>query len=99
MYVLVQRSAATVPLDIGRAANPSSRWQGHLKGHRSDMPRYARWSVFFEQLLDLYVVPVGEMHGPPIPGFPVTAGAVESQLIGLAQDAYPGLLNREDVGR
>ncbi|GAA4014213.1 hypothetical protein GCM10022631_27440 [Deinococcus rubellus] len=99
VYILVQRSAPTIPLYIGRATNPLSRWQSHLKGHRNGLPRYARWTAFFEQPLDLFVVPVCEMYGPPIPFFPVTAGAVESQLISLGQDAYPGLLNREGVGR
>lgn len=63
------------------------------------MPCYVRWNAYFKEPLDLFVVAVTEMHGPPIPDFPVTAGAVEAQMISLAQDAHPGLLNREGVGR
>ena len=42
--------------------------------------------------LTLLVVPVAAITRPPIPGFPVTLGAVEYQLVGLVQDAHPGRL-------
>lgn len=99
VYVLVRRSAPLVPLYIGRAANPGRRWQGHFRDYRKGVKKDVRWSGYFADSLDLFVVPVSEMLSPPIPCFPVTAGAVESQLISLAQDAYPGLSNREGVGR
>lgn len=99
VYVLVRRSEPTMPLYIGRAANPLVRWRTRLSELRRARPRYQRWAVLFRDPLDLYVVPATRMQGPPIPSFPVTAGAVESQLISLAQDAVPGLLNRDGVGR
>jgi len=99
VYVLVRRSAPTRPVYIGQSVHPYSRWQGHLREIRLEKGRYAAWTVFLAEPLDLYVVPVAAMRGPPIPGFPVTAGAVEHQLISLGQDAYSGLLNQDGVGR
>ncbi|AIZ45126.1 hypothetical protein QR90_08440 [Deinococcus radiopugnans] len=99
VYVLVRRSEPTTPLYIGRAADPLVRWRTHLSELQRARPRSHRWAALFRDPLDLYVVPVTRMQEPPIPGFPVTAGAVESQLISLAQDAAPGLLNRDGVGR
>lgn len=99
VYLLVSRDTPLIPLYIGRARNPVTRWQGHLRACVGGAPGYARWAAHFAGSLDLYVVPVNEMVAPPIPGFPVTAGAVEAQLISLAQDAHPGLLNRDGVGR
>jgi len=99
VYVLVRQSAPTRPIYIGRAVNPVSRWQSHLRSIQKQAGRYDAWSAVFAEPLDLYVVPVAEMQGPPIPCFPVTTGAVEHQLISLGQDAFPGLLNRDGVGR
>lgn len=99
VYILVRRGAPLIPLYIGRARNPVTRWQRHLRASVSGAPGYARWPTPFAGPLDVYVVPVDAMTAPPIPGFPVTAGAVEAQLISLAQDAHPGLLNKDGVGR
>ena len=99
VYVLVRRSAPTQPVYIGRAGNPIARWQSHLRKVQKGEGSYSPWTAIFAEPLDLYVVPVAEMQGPPIPCFPVTAGAVENQLISLGQDAFPGLLNRDGVGR
>lgn len=99
VYVLVHRDAPTLPLYIGRAAQPVKRWEAHLRSLTESTPRTDAWRMHFQQPLDLYVVPVTAMHGPPIPCFPVTVGAVEAQLISLAQDTSPALLNREGVRR
>jgi hypothetical protein len=99
VYVLVRRSAPTRPLYIGKAGNPVTRWQSHLRKIQQGGGSYGAWTVLFADPLDLYVVPVFAMQSPPIPCFPVTLGAVENQLISLSQDAFPGLLNRDGVGR
>lgn len=99
VYVLVRRSAPTRPVYIGKSVHPYSRWQGHLREIQQGKGRYGAWTAFLAEPLDLYVVPVAAMRGPPIPGFPITAGAVEHQLISLGQDAFSGLLNRDGVGR
>lgn len=99
VYILVRRDAPTMPIYVGRAAQPVSRWEGHLRSLMDSTPRKDAWRAHFQHDLDLYVVPVTAMQGPPIPGFPVTVGAVEAQLISLAQDTSPALLNREGVRR
>lgn len=99
VYVLVHRDSPAAPVYVGRAAQPVKRWEGHLRGLTQSTPRTDAWRVHFQEPLDLYVVPVTAMQGPPIPCFPVTVGAVEAQLISLAQDTNPALLNREGVGR
>lgn len=99
VYVLVRRDAPTMPLYVGRAAQPVKRWEGHLRSLLKSTARTEAWMVHFQQPLDLYVVPVTAMQGPPIPCFPVTVGAVEAQLISLAQDTSPALLNHEGVRR
>ncbi|GGR61147.1 hypothetical protein GCM10008959_23820 [Deinococcus seoulensis] len=99
VYILVRRDAPTMPIYVGRAAQPVSRWKGHLRSLLESTSRADAWRAHFQHDLDLYVVPVTAMQGPPIPGFPVTVGAVEAQLISLAQDTSPALLNREGVRR
>lgn len=99
VYILVRRDAPTMPIYVGRAAQPVSRWEGHLRSLLESTPRADAWRAHFQYDLDLYVVPVTAVSGPPIPGFPVTVGAVEAQLISLAQDTSPALLNREGVRR
>ncbi|MGM9322246.1 GIY-YIG nuclease family protein [Deinococcus aquaticus] len=99
VYVLVAREAPTTPLYVGRALNPVQRWQSHLRALAAPSAHSTAWQAHFTGPLDLYVIPVAEMKGPPIPCFPLTAGAVESQLISLAQDVSPVLLNREGVRR
>lgn len=96
-----------VPVYVGKADDPIRRWNGHLDGLRKGQKSYARWRT---ALLDpdgraaadltLMVIPVAAINRPPIPGFPLTLGALEYQLVGLIQDAYPGrLLNVEGRGR
>ena len=104
IYVLLAETATgSVPAYVGRAADPLARWTQHLAGLERGRGAYARWR---RALLDaqghavhglrLLVVPVSEVTAPPLPGFPVTVGALEYQLVGLAVDAYPGrLLNHE----
>ena len=99
VYVLVRRDIPTLPLYVGRAAHPVKRWESHLRSLAESTPRMDAWRAHFQHPLDLYVVPVTSMQGPPIPYFPVTVGAVEAQLISLAQDLSPALLNREGVRR
>lgn len=108
VYVLFSAEyGQDVPVYVGQASNPVSRWNGHIEGLRKGQKSYARWrAALFDTegravaALTLLVVPVAAITRPPIPGFPVTMGAVEYQLVGLAQDAYPGrLLNSEGRGR
>jgi hypothetical protein len=92
-----------VPVYIGKTDAPGDRWATHLHCLESGQGSYRRWR---QLLLDgggcarydmsLLVAPLSAVATPPIPGFPVTAGSVEYQLIGLASDAYPAtLLNCE----
>lgn len=108
VYVLFATAAdGTAPVYIGKAENPVVRWAQHLDGWQKGARGYGRWRA---ALLDpddraladltLLVVPVADVRTPPIPGFPVTLGALEYQLVGLAADAFPGrLLNSEGKAR
>jgi hypothetical protein len=108
VYLLfVEGKEVLVPVYIGRADDPVVRWDQHLDGWLAGKRSYAAWR---KELLDkdgrskdnllLLVVPASAITRPPIPGFPTTAGSVEYQLVGLAEDAFPGrLLNHEGKGR
>lgn len=94
---------------VGKAANPWRRWQGgHLKKLREVVKRqvnssYTRWVDLFEttdRMIYLICIDEREINFSPIPEFPNTVGAIEYQLISLAQDCFPEyLLNQEGVGR
>lgn len=98
-----------MPLYIGKSENPFSRWvNGHLRRLReehngSQTGSYAALQKALKvnpEGLQLFCVNEDDILFPPIPGFPTTAGAVEYQLVGLAQDAFPGmLLNKEGAAR
>ena len=108
VYVLLAETVeGPVPVYIGKADSPLRRWRQHLEGWCLGTRSYAKWR---EVLLDpdglarddltLLIVPATSIDRPPIPGFPMTIGAVEYQLVGLAEGAYPGrLLNDEGRGR
>jgi hypothetical protein len=108
IYVLLaDMEGETTPVYIGKADDPSVRWRQHLDGWTCGTGCYARWR---QALLDaegrvrydltLLVVPAGAIAQPPLPGFPITIGSVEYQLVGLAADGFPGqLLNSEGQGR
>lgn len=106
IYLLCEDTTLPVPRYIGRAKDPLKRWKGHLKAFQKGEKNYALWQA---QLLSdsqarmnlvLYVIPVAQVTAPPIPGFPVTVGALEYQLISLAEDAFETpLLNFEGKKR
>ncbi len=108
IYILFADSdGEDTPVYIGKADNPLTRWRQHLDGWAKGMGSYARWRT---ELLDcnsgvrsdlmLLVVPVDVVTQPPIPGFPLSMGSLEYQLVGLAEAAYPGrLFNSEGKGR
>lgn len=98
----------TLPVYVGKAANPWKRWNtGHLQGlrqaYRTNTGRYTSWLKLFDQHpepLHLICLHETEILFPPLPEFPSGVGAVEYQLISLAADAYPEtLLNNEGVAR
>jgi hypothetical protein len=108
LYVLLHgEGESAVPVYIGRAADPVSRWRGHLAGFARGVGVYSAWRRALLRpdgtaaaLLRLVVIPVSGVTAPPIAGFPATVGALEYQLVGLASDAYPGhLLNHEGKAR
>lgn len=112
MYLYIvclgSESEPTIPVYVGKAANPWKRWNtGHLaalrQAYRTNIGRYTRWIALFEQHPEtLYLMCLHESHiqFPPLPDFPLGVGAVEYQLISLAADAYPEtLLNDEGVAR
>jgi hypothetical protein len=108
IYVLFAvEDAGPVPVYVGKSGDPQTRWRAHISGLTAGSGLYARWR---RALLDpdgraatdlvLLVVPETAITRAPIPGFPLTVGAVEYQLVGLAGDAYPGrLLNGEGQER
>jgi hypothetical protein len=108
VYVLFgEDGEGRVPLYVGKSDAPRSRWETHLKSFAQGEGVYRKWR---QALLDgagtarfdlwLLIVPASRITAPPIPGFPVTVGSVEYQLVALAADAFPGrLLNSEGRGR
>lgn len=108
VYILFADSTAgPVPVYVGKADDALTRWAQHLDGWTAGRGSYARWR---RELLDeggrcrddlfLLIVPRAAITHPPIAGLPATVGAVEYQLVALAEDAYPGwLLNHEGRGR
>jgi hypothetical protein len=109
VYLLgVERGEEFRPLYIGKSNDPKGRWtQGHLRGlrraQRGEGGSYVRWLQTVTQAHPrplLICIAENEIQFPPIPGFPVSGGSVEYQLISLVTDAYPGtLLNHEGVPR
>lgn len=108
IYILfVTEQDCFVPVYIGKADSPLLRWGQHLEGWSKGAGSYARWRAALLDTdgranadLTLLVIPLDEIKQPPIPGFPVSLGTVEYQLVGLASDAFPGrLLNSEGRGR
>jgi hypothetical protein len=94
---------------VGKASDTWRRWNnGHMRKLReaaraASRSSYTRWVQLFEGTAEpISLIRLGESQilFPPIAGFPLTAGAVEYQLIALAQDCFPGrLLNREGAAR
>lgn len=109
VYILSERRPQEeTPAYIGKARSPVTRWTQHLAGLTRGEGPYARWRSRFllegheTVRFDLTLLVVGEtsVQFPPIPGFPTTVGAVEYQLVGLAEQGYPlRLLNHEGQGR
>jgi len=108
VYVLfAQAGDQVLPMYIGKAESPLRRWEQHADGWCRGVHSYAQWRAVLldsdglaRQDLVLLVVPESAIGRPPIPGFPTTVGAVEYQLVGLVEDAFPGcLLNHEGKAR
>ncbi len=107
VYVLMERREGDdTPAYIGKSKEPLKRWAQHLRGLALGEGSYARWRKRLlreghEQVrFDLTLFVVGDVRHAPIPNFPLSIGAVEYQLVGLAADAYPlRLLNSEGQGR
>lgn len=97
--MLVAADEPLRPLYIGKSKHPLHRWKQHLTHLARGEGVYARWLPLWERSLELYVIPDEALQAAPLPGFPVTVGSVEYQLIGLAQDAYDHLLNSDGVAR
>ena len=108
IYILfAETEDVAAPVYIGKAENPVMRWKQHLDGWAKGIGSYAKWR---RGLLDtegkavtpvmLLIVPLDAVTRPPINGFPITMGALEYQLISLAEAAYPGrLFNSEGKSR
>lgn len=106
VYVLLEQRDEQVPAYVGKSRTPVRRWTSHLRSLLVGKGSYARWQArllnagLVRYPLTLYVIGQGQVHTPPIPGFPVAIGAVEYQLLGLAEDAYAlPLLNVEGQRR
>lgn len=111
LYVLfVKRTDKEwLPLYIGKTASLYKRWVGgHLKKLQECYANRGTGSyeIWQNRLIDkrqqVFVGCVGDskIRYPPIPNFPTTIGAIEYQLVALANDAFPDmLLNREGVRR
>jgi hypothetical protein len=101
--LLIDNGSERIPVYIGRAKDPIVRWSKHLAGLHSGERSYARWCKVLltdegmaRYGLNLVVIPISEVKHAPLPNFPISAGAIEYQLIAIAGEAYPGwLLNHE----
>ncbi|MCB1024605.1 MAG: GIY-YIG nuclease family protein [Acidobacteria bacterium] len=111
LYILfIQKSdKKSLPLYIGKTVSLYKRWvDGHIKKLQECYANqgngsYEKWQ---NQIVDkrdrvfLGCVQDSNVRYPPIPNFPKTIGAIEYQLISLANDVYPNiLLNSEGVRR
>ena len=112
IYIMMKRNEQghLIPLYIGKSKAPQSRWlQGHLKKllavdkGRINSSNYNNWLSNLNSInctVYLMCVEQNKIKFPPIPGFPVSVGSIEYQLISLAADAFDSsLLNSEGVAR
>lgn len=108
VYVLFQATTdGHLPVYVGKSHNPLLRWKSHADAWLAGKKSYRRWQVSLLNEegnslfnLDLLIVPASSIAHPAIPGFPTSVGSIEYQLVGLASDAFPGvLLNDIGVGR
>lgn len=107
IYILtVKKDNNDIPLYIGKTNSPYNRWKSHIENIENiekNKGLYKRWTqVLYNPnktaIEDLYItlVPQSDISKPPIPGFPISIGAIEYQLISIASDVYPQyLLNKE----
>ena len=85
------------------------RWnQGHLKKLNKvrkgkSTGSYVKWVELLDKVdMSPFILCIQEddVSFPPIPGFPITIGAIEYQLISLAADSFSEyLLNQEGAAR
>lgn len=111
LYILFVRKSEnnSYPIYIGKTSSLLKRWvNGHVKKLQESYINgsnnlYKKWIanlVDCKEKVFLGCIHESKVKYPPIPNFPQTIGAVEYQLISLAQDAYPNkLLNKEGVSR
>jgi hypothetical protein len=110
LYMLLAKSLhECYPLYIGKTTSPRKRWlQGHLRHLRqarsgAQVGSYSRWVQVLETLEGqayLFCIHECAITSAPLPGFPMTIGSIEYQLVSLASDAFPGrLFNSEGRGR
>ncbi|MFC4455674.1 GIY-YIG nuclease family protein [Deinococcus sonorensis] len=103
--LMEQRLGDETPAHIGRTRTPGRYWSDHLRGLLAAQGEYARWR---RRLLreghdtvryDLHLYVIGQRHVAfaPQPDGPVSAEAVERQLVALATEGFPlRLLNDGD---
>jgi GIY-YIG catalytic domain-containing protein len=104
LYIMeVEAGGMRLPLYIGKSRNPASRWGDHFrKLNGVNKGSYASWRKVFETLdnpIYLSVLSENTIQSAPLSGFPCTVGSVEYQLISLAGDFSPLLLNHEGNAR
>lgn len=112
IYIMMKKNEQghLIPLYIGKTKFPKSRWlQGHLKKllavekGRINSSNYNKWLNSLNSTnctIYLMCVEQKKIKFPPIPGFPISVGSIEYQLISLAADAFDSsLLNSEGVAR
>ena len=95
------------PQYIGKSKNVKKRWMDHINELKNVYlninNRKSNWRERLIKIkipINLLCVEEESIKTPPIPGFPITIGAIESQLISLASDCYDSpLLNYEGVKR
>jgi hypothetical protein len=92
------------PVYIGKSANALARWRsGHVRGlNNSAKKLYSSWRGVLgsqKQNASIYLLRASEILEAPLAGFPTTIGGVEYQLVSLATDFSPNLLNREGAPR
>lgn len=105
IYVLTLSEAAFhLPVYIGKSTNSLGRWRGgHVPGLNDPAKKlYSPWRNLLRprrHQASIYALKTSDIKDAPLLGFPRTIGAVEYQLVSLATDFSPHLLNREGAPR
>ena len=112
IYIMMKKNERgnLIPLYIGKSNSPRTRWlHGHLRNLLAvekgevNSKNYNNWlKKLNSKNCTVYLMCVDQekIKFPPIPGFSVSVGSIEYQLISLATDAFDSsLLNSEGVAR